>query len=289
MAGMTKGRWRPVKLCRHDRRISLFFKFLPLQIQAFNLKTILTTKTKEELFARAADEFLRLTRKFQEEDRRCRIALAGGSTPRGFYRLLAQAPFRESVPWNNLWIFWGDERTVPPDHADSNYAMAAEALLNHVPIPTSQIFRIEGELPPEEAARKYEHTLYREFSLSTGEIPQFDLILLGMGPDGHTASLFPGLTDLLTSQRLVEAPWVEKFHSHRITLTPRVLNGARKVVFLVSGAEKAQTVQAVLEGPSDVDTYPVQVVDPSHGDSLWIVEDQAAALLEPDTVSPLRG
>ncbi len=257
--------------------------------KAENLKTILTTKTKEELFVRAADEFLDITRECQAEGRRCFIALAGGSTPRGLYELLCREPYRARIPWSNLWIFWGDERTVSPSHADSNFRMAAEALLHHVPIPKSQIFRIEGELPSEEAARKYERTLYQEFSLSPGEIPQFDVILLGMGPDGHTASLFPGLPDLLTSERLVEAPWVEKFHTYRITFTPRVLNGARNVLFLVSGAEKASTVQAVLEGPVDVNAHPVQAVNPSHGHSLWIVEEQAAALLEPDTVSPSSG
>ena len=257
--------------------------------KAHLLNTILTTKSQEELFARAADEFLRITREFQEEGRRCYVALAGGSTPRGLYQLLCREPYRDRIPWNNLRIFWGDERTVSPTHADSNFRMAQEALLTHVPIPPTQIFRMEGEQPPEEAAGRYEKVLREQFSLSSAEVPRFDLILLGMGPDGHTASLFPGIPDLLVSNRLVESPWVETFQSHRLTLTPRVLNEAKHIVFLVSGAEKAPTLKAVLEGPRDTVKYPVQIVNPCHGHMLWIVEEQAAALLEPDTVLPSRG
>ncbi len=211
------------------------------------------------------------------------MALAGGSTPRGLYRLLTQSPFREQMPWDILRLFWGDERVVPPTHSDSNFKMVQDALLRHVPVPASRVFRMEGERPPSEAAKEYEGVLRQQFSLSPGEIPHFDVVLLGMGPDGHTASLFPGIPELLTSHRLVEAPWVEKFQTHRITLTPRVLNEAQHVIFLVGGVEKASTLQAVLEGPSQPSTYPVQSIDPHSGELLWLLDAQAASRLDPTT------
>jgi len=145
-------------------------------------------------------------------------------------------------------VFWGDERNVPPDHGDSNFRMAKEHLLDRVPIPLDQVFRMEGERPAQEAAIRYEDVLQRAFSLKNKEVfPRFDLILLGMGPDGHTASLFPDTAVLEETTRWVGAPWIEKLHTHRITLTPPVLNAARRIVFVVSGADKAQAAQAVLE------------------------------------------
>jgi 6-phosphogluconolactonase len=163
--------------------------------------------------------------------------------------------------------------------------MAEEALLSHVPVPLKQVFRIEGELPADEAAARYEAVLREQFRLSSGEVPRFDLILLGMGPDGHTASLFPGTSAVAESHKLVTAPWVEKFHTNRVTLTPTVLNAAKQVVFLVSGHDKAPALQAVLEGPFEPDRYPAQVINPTTGQLVWLINQDAADLLQPDTIT----
>ncbi|HBP86532.1 MAG TPA: 6-phosphogluconolactonase [Nitrospirales bacterium] len=246
-------------------------------------RTIIITPTIDELFVAAAKEVVQVVVDCRKAGRACRVALAGGSTPRGLYRLLTGDPYRTQVSWNHLRIFWGDERTVPPDHEESNFRMAEEALLSHMPIPSNQVFRIEGELPAGEAAARYEAVLREQFGLSSGEVPRFDLILLGMGPDGHTASLFPGTSAVAESQKLVAAPWVEKLHTHRVTLTPPVLNAAKHVVFLVGGGDKAPALQAVLEGPADPARYPAQVVNPSAGHLVWLVNQDAAGLLNMET------
>jgi len=165
--------------------------------------------------------------------------------------------------------------------------MAQEALLSHVPVPPQQIFRIEVELPAEEAATRYEAVLREQFQCEPGHPPEFDLILLGMGPDGHTASLFPGTSAVTESYKLVAAPWVEKFHSYRITLTPPVLNAAKHVAFLVSGQDKAAALQAVLEGPSDPVRFPAQCINPTSGHLVWLINQDAAGLLRTDTMNPM--
>jgi 6-phosphogluconolactonase len=193
------------------------------------------------------------------------VALSGGSTPKVLYQLLADEnePFRAQVPWAKIHFFWSDERHVPPDHPDSNYRMAYEAMLSRVPVPESSIHRVHSENPnADEAARQYEQTLL-----------QLDLILLGLGPDGHTASIFPGSEVLHETKRLVAAPWVEKFNSYRITMTLPLLNSGAVVLFLVSGAEKAGIVKEVLEGPKK---YPAQFVQPTHGQLLWMLDKDAA-------------
>ena len=193
------------------------------------------------------------------------VALSGGSTPKVLYQLLADEnePFRAQVPWAKIHFFWSDERHVPPDHPDSNYRMAYEAMLSRVPVPESNIHRVHSENPnADEAARQYEQTLL-----------QLDLILLGLGPDGHTASIFPGSEVLHETKRLVAAPWVEKFNSYRITMTLPLLNSGAVVLFLVSGAEKAGIVKEVLEGPKK---YPAQFVQPTHGQLLWMLDKDAA-------------
>jgi len=248
------------------------------------LRTIITT-TIEELFESAAKEVVQVAEGCRQQGRECCIALAGGSTPRGLYRLLTGEPYRSEISWKHLRIFWGDERPVPPDHHESNFRMAEEALLSHVPVPAQQIFRIEGELPAEEAAARYEAVLREQFRLTPGQVPEFDLVLLGMGPDGHTASLFPGTPAVSESHKLVAAPWVEKFHTHRVTLTPPVLNAAKHVVFLVSGQDKATVLQAVLEGPSDHARYPAQGIHPTSGHLVWLINHDAAGLLRTDTMT----
>lgn len=246
-------------------------------------RTIIITPTIEELFVAAAKEVVQVVLDCRKAGRDCRVALAGGSTPRGLYRLLTGAPYRTQISWDHLRVFWGDERTVPPDHQDSNFRMAKEALLSHVPIPSKHVFRIEGEVPADEAAARYETVLQEQFNLSAGEVPQFDLILLGMGPDGHTASLFPGTSAVAESEKLVSAPWVEKLQTHRVTLTPPVLNAAKHVVFLVSGVDKATALQVVLEGPADPARYPAQVVNPPTGHMVWLVNQDAAGLLKKES------
>jgi 6-phosphogluconolactonase len=209
-----------------------------------------------------------------------RVALSGGSTPRTLYRQLATPDV--SIDWAHVHLFFGDERHVPPDHADSNYRMVSEALLSHAPIPEANVHRIRTEMPDaKEAAADYEQVIRNAFRIHQGEWPRFDLVLLGMGPDGHTASLFPDTGVLQERSRLAAAVWVVSMQTWRVSLTPPVLNHARDVLFLVSGAEKAATLHAVLEGPSDPERLPAQLIAPSEGQVHWFVDAPAAARLGP--------
>jgi 6-phosphogluconolactonase len=213
------------------------------------------------------------------------VALSGGSTPRGLHALLADpaGPFLAQVPWERLHVFWGDERCVPPDHPDSNYRMARETLLDHVPVPSGQVHRMAGENPePSRAADRYAGELREAFERHRrleGGWPRFDVVLLGMGADGHTASLFPGTDAIHETVRTVAAVWVPKLGVHRITLTPPVLNRADTVLFLVTGADKAEALAAVLEGPAQPDVLPSQVVQPVAGGAIWLVDAAAGARL----------
>src|SRR6185503_13328727 len=196
------------------------------------------------------------------------VALSGGSTPKALYQLLADS-FQTQVPWSRTHFFWSDERHVPPDHPDSNYRMTNEAMLSHVPVPEGNVHRIHGENPDAaEAAREYEQT-----------VQQLDLILLGLGADGHTASIFPGSEVLHETKRLVAAPWIEKLNTYRITMTLPLLNNSAAVLFLISGAEKAGIVKEVIEGPKK---YPAQFVQPAHGQLLWMLDKDAARFLAAD-------
>ena len=208
------------------------------------------------------------------------IALSGGSTPRELHLKLASPPLVEQVDWSRVHVFFGDERCVPPDDERSNYRMAEETLLNRVPIPRNQIHRMRGELPPEQAAEDYEREL-RDFFKD--EPPRLDLILLGMGDNGHTASLFPGLTAVHEQQRWVVAEYVAEVSMWRITLTPVIINLAREVIFLVAGAAKADMLRQVLEGPFAPDERPAQIVRPSPGEVVWLIDAAAAAKLSPPT------
>ena len=212
-------------------------------------------------------------------------ALSGGSTPRALFELLATERFASSVDWGRILVCWGDERAVPPDAEASNYRMAREALLDHVPIPPSQVHRVRGEEPPLVAAAAYEQTLRTLFATPVGPPrpvtgARFDLVLLGMGDNGHTASLFPGLHAVREAERWVVAESVAEVAMWRITLTPVVLNAAAEVVFLVSGADKAAMLHRVLDGPIRPDEFPAQIVAPHHGRLRWLVDAEAAALLE---------
>ena len=203
--------------------------------------------------------------------------LSGGNTPRQLYEILARDPYHSTIPWERLWIFWGDERPVPPTNPESNFHMAQDALLCHVPIPSQQIFRMKGELPPAEAAKDYERQLRTVFGASTA-LPIFDLIFLGMGPDGHTASLFPGTQALEIKDRWVTENRVNALNTTRLTLTLPVLNNARALWFLATGAEKADVYAHVRHAP-DIH-YPASLVAPRQGDVRWYV-DSAILLSNP--------
>jgi 6-phosphogluconolactonase len=206
------------------------------------------------------------------------IALSGGSTPQTLYTLLADKKLHaEEIPWESVHIFWGDERHVPPDHPESNYLMAYETLLSKVPLPPENIHRIKAENPDaNEAAEEYSEELRRTFFLAEGQLPRLDCVLLGLGPDGHTASLFPGTRALVVQDSLVTANWVPKFKNHRITMTVPVLNNADVVLFLVSGGDKAAILKEVLEGPQDPHRLPSQLIKPSQGKLLWLLDEAAA-------------
>jgi 6-phosphogluconolactonase len=211
-------------------------------------------------------------------DRRGRasLALSGGSTPRDLHQRLANPQLINALDWSKVHIFFGDERCVPPDDKQSNYHMARETLLSKVPIPEANVHRMRGELPPAEAAESYERELRAFFG---SEPPSLDLILLGMGDNGHTASLFPGLTAVHEHTRWVMAEYVAEVGMWRITLTPVILNLAREVLFLVAGAAKAEMLQRVLEGRYEPAGLPAQIVRPVDGQVTWFVDAEAAAKL----------
>lgn len=216
----------------------------------------------------AADRFVALVRSAIASHGRFTVALSGGSTPQPLYEQLVTQP----IEWQHVHIFWGDERCVPPDHPDSNYGMAQRALLSHIDIPLQNVHRLPGELDPVQAAQRYETELRTLFAAQ----PRFDLILLGMGPDAHTASLFPGTAALHEQQHLVVTNYVEKLHTTRITLTFPVINAASNVIFLIAGADKAAALRSVWDGPHNPDQFPAQGVTPMTGRVIWLV-DQAAA------------
>jgi len=205
-----------------------------------------------------------------------RVALAGGNTPRRTYRLLAGPPYQAQVDWSKATIFWGDERCVPPDDPDSNERMAKETLLSQVPIPPDQVHPMRCAGSPEEAARRYERLLDARFGPGGAS---FDLVLLGLGENGHTASLFPGDTVLGERKRRAAAVYVPDQNLHRVTLTAPAINSARKIVFLVSGAKKAAVLKAVLEGPKNPSRLPAQLIEPASGDLVWLVDRRAGKLL----------
>jgi 6-phosphogluconolactonase len=235
----------------------------------------------EALCRAGAAEFVRRAGEAVQAKGACTVALSGGSTPEGLYELLASDPtFRGQVPWEKIHLFWGDERHVPPDHADSNYRMANEAMLSKAPIPPANVHRIKSENPDaSKAAEEYEPTLRAFFHLTAGQFPRFDLVFLGLGPEAHTASLFPGTKALHEMGRLVVSTWVGKFYTDRITMTPPTLNNAACIIFLVSGDDKALPLKAVLEGNYEPEQLPAQLIRPSHGKLLWLVDRAAASLL----------
>jgi 6-phosphogluconolactonase len=234
---------------------------------------------KDALMRAAADLFVRASQQAAVRGR-FTVALSGGSTPRALHTLLAAPPYRDQINWSRIEFFWGDERFVPPDDPESNYRMARETLLERVPVQPSQIHPVPTQLgDPAATAVAYTEELRRVFRLGPDDLPPFDLILLGMGPDGHTASLFPHTAALHAHDRLVVANAVPQLQTYRITLTASVINHAGTVAFLISGADKADALHAVLEGPRDVEMYPSQLIAPTTGELHWLVDRAAAAKL----------
>jgi 6-phosphogluconolactonase len=227
----------------------------------------------EELAGAAASEFTARAEEAIVESGRFAVVLAGGSTPKAMYGVLAR-DYIGRIDWSKVHVFFGDERTVPPDHENSNYRMASEMLLEHVPV--GSVHRMRGELPPDEAAEAYEEELRKFFG--TEDVPRFDLILLGIGGDGHTASLFPETSALEVHDRWVVANPVLKLDTTRITLTVPVINAALAVHFLVAGEDKAEALGEILGGHADPRAYPATLVQPPDGPE-WMLDQSAAALL----------
>lgn len=230
----------------------------------------------ETLSAAAAQLFAEQAERAVEAQGRFSVALSGGSTPRPAYELLAQPPFRDRVPWAKVHVFWGDERCVPVDDPRSNYRLARLALLDHIPIPNGQIHPILCSQQPREAAERYETLLRTSF---TSQPPRLDLVFLGLGENGHTASLFPGTPVLEEQQRWVADVEVPGQDVSRVTLTALVLNRAAVVAFLVAGAAKAAVLRDVLEGPRDPSRLPAQLIRPTGGELRWLVDRAAASVV----------
>ncbi len=257
------------------RPVTVTYRVLPTPVA--------TARAAAELFSEAA----------QKAAARgiARIAISGGTTPKAMFALLADPaqPFLKQVPWDRLELYWVDERCVPPDNAESNYRMTNEALLSKVPLPAERIHRMEGELDPEVAAARYESTIRNTFKLEGAQTPTFDLVLLGMGDDGHTASLFPHTEALNELSHIVVPNHVPQKNTWRITLTSPVINQGREVAFLIEGAGKAQVLHDVLLGVYQPDTYPSQIIRPAGGQLKFLLDAAAAAKLPPPKDSDSTG
>jgi 6-phosphogluconolactonase len=234
---------------------------------------ILVSETPEAAAERMAADFAALVKETLAQRDKFTVALPGGSTPKLFFTRLTQEPYASEIPWSKIWLFWGDERCVPPEHPESNFGMAREFLLSKVPVVNSHVFRMRGEDPPPESARAYAKTLHDVFK-GDPEWPNFDLIVLGIGPDGHTASLMPGTAALNEERRWVVENVVRSLQTVRITMTLPVINLARHVWFFVTGAKKSGPFLKAQAGPS-VDC-PASLVQPENGELRWYV-DQAVA------------
>jgi 6-phosphogluconolactonase len=232
-----------------------------------------------ELNRKAAERFVVLAIEASASSGRFTVALSGGSTPRAMYSLLATSGFAERIPWPKVHLFWGDERCVPPDHPDSNYRMVRESLLSKISIPSENVHRMAGEKDPKMAAADYEEQLITFFRLSEGAPPRFDLILLGLGEDGHTASLFPESDALNETQRLVATTYLPKLNAHRLTLTLPVLNESAEIYFLVAGKNKAAIVKELLGTDPTIAKFPAQRIQPADGALTWFITRDAAAEL----------
>jgi 6-phosphogluconolactonase len=234
---------------------------------------------------RAAQEFVQAGASAVREKKVFNVALAGGSTPKALYGLLVNDPaLCSQVPWDKMHLFFGDERHVPPDHPDSNFRMATEAMISKSPLKPEQVTRIKGEYPDtEQAALEYEKALREYFKLKDGDYPRFDLVLAGMGNEGHTLSLFPGTKALHADGRIVVRNWIGKLYTERITLTAPAASHSAEIIFMVTGTDKAPALKAVLEGPFEPEQLPAQALQPKNGKLLWLVDAGAGSLLTSGT------
>jgi 6-phosphogluconolactonase len=239
-------------------------------------REIIVCRDVDDLAQQAAAEFVRLAQLAIREKGRFAVALSGGSTPAALYSLLATPAFSPQIPWRQVHLFWGDERCVPPHHPESNYRMVREALLSKIQIPGANVHRMAGEKEPQVAAAKYEEELTDFFQLAPGAFPRFDLILLGLGEDGHTASLFPGTDVLEERKRFVAANYVAKLNAYRLTLTSPVLNHGGVVMFLIAGASKAPIVKEILRDDEQAAGFPATQVQPIDGRLVWLITEDAA-------------
>jgi 6-phosphogluconolactonase len=226
---------------------------------------------------RAAREFVAAAAAAVKEKGSFSVALAGGSTPKSLYSILVgDSALRAQLPWDKMQLFFGDERHVAPDHPDSNYRMASEAMISKSPLKPEQVTRIKGEYAKaEQAATVYEQAIRSYFKLAAGEFPRFDLVLLGMGSDGHTASLFPGTKALRETSRIATSNWVGKLLTDRITLTAPAINNSAHIIFMVAGADKSPALTAVLERAYEPEQLPAQLIQPVNGTLLWLVDTAA--------------
>jgi 6-phosphogluconolactonase len=240
---------------------------------------IIVLDDAEAMSVRAAEEIVHVSGEAICTHGQFTLCLTGGNTPARIYNLIATR-FHLSVDWNAVHLFWGDERCVPPGDEASNYGMANRTMLSGLNLDPGQIHRMRGEDDPEAAARAYEDELREFFSLAENEFPRFELVLLGLGDNVHIASLFPGSPAIHESRRLVSAVEVDAPQRRRITLTPPVLNHAARVMFIVSGANKAEAVRLALQGPRDIDKYPAQLIDPDRTEVMWLLDRAAASQLK---------
>jgi 6-phosphogluconolactonase len=243
---------------------------------------VLIARDGDSFIKKAADVFLESCAQAVKERKTFSVAMAGGSTPKKLYALLAEPYYQQRVSWDKTHVFWGDERCVSPDHADSNFKMTWDALLSKVPLPEKNIFRMPGEMiPAVDGAKAYEQAM-KVFFRWDRPWPKFDLILLGLGEDGHTASLFPGTTALNQGTHWVVANHVDKLSADRLTLTFPVLNNARRVLFLCAGISKAPVIKDIFREDSPRDRYPAQRVNPTAGELIWLLDKEACSQMPPD-------
>jgi 6-phosphogluconolactonase len=238
-------------------------------------------KDNPAIARRAAEEFVKMAQSAVRQNGSFSVALSGGSTPKLLYSLLAKdAELRATVPWDKMQLFFGDERHVGPDDPQSNFKMAAESMFNKAPLKQEQIHRMKGEYPDaEKAAQEYEQELRTHFHLKNKELPRFDLVLAGMGDEGHTLSLFPGTKALHSEGRAVVHNWVGKLDTDRVTITAPTANNAVMILFMVAGKDKAPALKSVLEGPYEPEQLPAQLLQPTNGKLLWLVDEAAGSML----------
>jgi 6-phosphogluconolactonase len=239
-------------------------------------KNIHVYPNKEKLVTATTERVVDSIGQAIQQNGLCNMALSGGNTPGGVFSLLASSPYRDRVDWGRLHLFWGDERMVPQEHQDSNFRMVQETLLDHIKIPGENVHRIRGEIAPEEAASEYAELLHTHFK---ADLPRFDLILLGLGEDGHTASLFPETDAVEECEKHAVAVFVPRLNAWRVTLTLPVLNAAREILFLVSGKSKSEMVQRIMSNKQPAKELPATMVNPQNGELHWMLDSEAMVLI----------